>query len=551
MSLLIESTVRVSSVLVLALVAAAVLRMRSAALRHWILAAAIAAAVAMPMLRPIAPSWNLPLDLATAQGPPAPQQLPRAGPRSRDGAPAAAAPTGLAPRRPIDVDRLTGFAWAAGAAVSVLLLIAGFVRVSALVSHADRLVDGPAVQLSHELAGAIGLKRSIRLLESDQPSLPITWGIRHPIILLPRSAREWPADRLRLVLLHELTHVQRADWATQLTAELVRSIYWFNPLVWIAARRLRHESEVACDDGVLNGGVDGAEYAAHLLALARTATARGRGFLGGFPAPAMARPSSLERRFRAMLNVRLNRSPATRPARVAATIAVFLVSVLIAGLGVAQTFSTFSGSVVDSTNRILPGVTLTLVNTQSQAKYQIKSDSAGRFEFVGLPPGDYSWSTQLNGFATLRGTLAVSGRDVQQDLALRVGALEETITIKGGSSTSTAPRQVDVSEPAPRAARAPCTAGPVGGTIKPPRKIRNVDPQYPADLNAARIGGVVILDVAVDASGGVQDVSVLRSPNPGLELAATEAVRQWKFTPTLLNCVPVDMRINVTAAFVP
>ena len=252
-----------------------------------------------------------------------------------------------------------------------------------------------------------------------------------------------------------------------------------------------------------------------------------------------------------MLNRGLNRSPITPPARFGTTIIVLMVTVLIAGFGAAQTFSAFSGSVLDATNRAIPGVTLVLVNGQSQAKYEIRTDGTGRFEFVGLPPGDYTWQAGLPGFATLKGELAVAGRDVQQDLALRVGSLTETITIKGGGSPGAAParRASDVDQIRPQQSN-PCSAGPVGGTIKAPQKIRNVEPRYPADLDAARIGGVVIVELVIDASGDVSDVSVLRSPHPGLELAAVEAVRQWKFTPTLLNCVPVDVRMMVTANFV-
>ena len=103
-----------------------------------------------------------------------------------------------------------------------------------------------------------------------------------------------------------------------------------------------------------------------------------------------------------MLNASTNRSPLTRPARLATTVAVVAVSVLIAGLGAAQTFSTFSGSVLDSTNRVVPRVTVALINTQSQAKYSIQSDGTGRFEFVGLPPGDYLFEANGPGFATRR-----------------------------------------------------------------------------------------------------------------------------------------------------
>ena len=64
-------------------------------------------------------------------------------------------------------------------------------------------------------------------------------------------------------------------------------------------------------------------------------------------------------------------------------------------------------------------------------------------------------------------------------------------------------------------------------------KVADAVPQYPADLNAAKVGGVVILEVLVDVNGNVNDVTVLRSPNPGLEQAAIDAVRQWKYTPDI------------------
>jgi beta-lactamase regulating signal transducer with metallopeptidase domain len=73
-----------------------------------------------------------------------------------------------------------------------------------------------------------------------------------------------------MVLHHEFAHIARHDWCLQICAELARSIYWFHPLVGTAARRLRHESERACDDSVLNSGVEPSEYANLLLDLART-----------------------------------------------------------------------------------------------------------------------------------------------------------------------------------------------------------------------------------------------------------------------------------------
>jgi TonB family protein len=88
----------------------------------------------------------------------------------------------------------------------------------------------------------------------------------------------------------------------------------------------------------------------------------------------------------------------------------------------------------------------------------------------------------------------------------------------------------------------------VGGTVGPPTKMRDVRPVYPPDALAAGIQGVVIIETVIDESGSVSNARVLRSV-PGLDDAALDAVRQWQFTPTLLNGVPVSVVMTVTVNF--
>jgi len=84
--------------------------------------------------------------------------------------------------------------------------------------------------------------------------------------------------------------------------------------------------------------------------------------------------------------------------------------------------------------------------------------------------------------------------------------------------------------------------------MQPPRKVVDVHPLYPALAQSARKEGVVILEAVIDAHGHVESVRVLRSI-PLLDQAAVEAVRQWVFTPTLLNDVPVPVVMTVTVNF--
>jgi hypothetical protein len=129
-------------------------------------------------------------------------------------------------------------------------------------------------------------------------------------VLLPDEAAAWPLDRLRAVLLHEMAHVRRRDWPGHRLADLVCALYWFHPLVWPLARRLRAESEAACDDRVLALGVPAPDYARHLLDVARA--------LGPAAVPpaaiAMARTARLEGRLTMILDPRRPRRAPTRRA---------------------------------------------------------------------------------------------------------------------------------------------------------------------------------------------------------------------------------------------
>lgn len=88
----------------------------------------------------------------------------------------------------------------------------------------------------------------------------------------------------------------------------------------------------------------------------------------------------------------------------------------------------------------------------------------------------------------------------------------------------------------------------VGGQIKEPKKLKSVNPEYPAIAKQARVQGVVILECTISPQGKVTEVKVLRGI-PLLDEAAVTAVKQWVYTPTLLNGVPVPVIMTVTVNF--
>ena len=102
--------------------------------------------------------------------------------------------------------------------------------------------------------------------------------------------------------------------------------------------------------------------------------------------------------------------------------------------------------------------------------------------------------------------------------------------------------------PAPRAPALPAAPVRPGGIVRAPQKLHHVAPEYPAIARAARVSGIVILEALIAEDGSVRDVKVIKSI-PLLDAAAVEAVRQWRFTPTLLNGVPVQVIMSVTVAF--
>src|SRR4029077_5575129 len=124
--------------------------------------------------------------------------------------------------------------------------------------------------LLRQVRGELGVRRPVALVVGGDRAMPMTWGWRRPVILLPAGAEAWPEARRRAVLLHELAHGAPQDYPAQLAAEAVRALYWFNPRVWMAPRRLRIESEHACDDQVLAAGARPSDYAGDPLDIARS-----------------------------------------------------------------------------------------------------------------------------------------------------------------------------------------------------------------------------------------------------------------------------------------
>ena len=99
---------------------------------------------------------------------------------------------------------LPGALWIAGVTISLFVLLVGLGRLAWIASRAQRVVRGPWTELAREIASRYSLRRPVLLLQSDHPTMLVTWGLVRPRVILPRSARDWPEDRARVVLAQSL-----------------------------------------------------------------------------------------------------------------------------------------------------------------------------------------------------------------------------------------------------------------------------------------------------------------------------------------------------------
>ncbi|MDE0506262.1 MAG: redoxin domain-containing protein, partial [Candidatus Poribacteria bacterium] len=355
LAILLDASIK--SVIVLALAAGLNLGLKrsSAAFRHLLWLLAVMSCLCLPVISATLPSWRLPLG---AQAVPSAKAVPgfEGNPSAQLSSTNRQAVTRHAQNPQIDVNHkavgspdtvheafatsasqasgwwnqstlwtYVGIAWGTGMLVVLLPLLTGLIGIWRIARRSRRITDGSLLALARELAGQVGIKRGIRLLQGET-DMPLTWGILRPRVLMPANAENWPTDQQRAVLLHEFSHIQRWDWLTQTIAQISCAIYWFNPLVWVADHRMRLERERACDDHVLTNGCRATDYASQLLEIARTS--RPPAFAAR-AAVAMAQPSWIEKRLRVILATDRNRNPVTKAVVAVSVLAVACLVLLI------------------------------------------------------------------------------------------------------------------------------------------------------------------------------------------------------------------------------
>lgn len=308
--------VKGTAVLLVVLLAAAALRRASAGLRHLVWTGGILAVLLLPLVSLVLP-WQLPVesvrvpavslssgDTGLSEASAGPAEDPTVGAVSRATGARESSTSGIARVTPIE---WLFVIWGLGVIFFLGRLGYGAILARRVLSGAAPLDSPDWTHPLIEAADRLAVARLPLLLTNENVQMPVVCGIVKPAIVVPAEARDWTDRRRRAVLCHELAHIRRLDLPANLFGRLACALYWFNPLIWVAARQLRAESERACDDFVLGVGTRPSEYADHLLQIV--------GVARHAQAPSVAIPIAQRREFEgrmlAILDQDARRDPAS------------------------------------------------------------------------------------------------------------------------------------------------------------------------------------------------------------------------------------------------
>jgi len=469
---------------------------------------------------------------------------------------------------------------AIGIVLRFLWLGFGLVRLRQLRLSA---AVGSTVLVDADLQPNLGTRADVRY--APRLDQPVTFGVRRPVVLLPEALRSQSPDIQRAVIGHELLHVQRRDWAWLIVEEIAVCFFWFHPAAWWLTSRIQLAREEVVDElAILLTGRRKA-YVEALLAFADTTSV--------LPTAAFARRRHLFRRISLV-----SKEDVMSSRQIVASCAAMA---LIVGMGSWYAVSAFPlhDSVQSVSERqVGPGPLerrAKAVTPENPIPRRIHYEAPLLPDTVGATGGTLIVKLTLDDVGRVAEARAVEilvqgndfkvnagGDDIRAQVASTVrgmpadtrSAAHEAATAFLDAALSSVrqwrydpPAEAPLSFTVPvRIGKAPeimafKSAGPalkneiatsddgalrVDGNIKAPTKIRDVRPVYPPIARAANVTGVVILEVRIGADGRVEQAHVIRSI-PLLDEAALDAVKQWEFTPTLMNgqAVPITMTTTV------
>ncbi|HVT48344.1 MAG TPA: M56 family metallopeptidase [Vicinamibacterales bacterium] len=395
---------------------------------------------------------------------------------------------------------IAGLVLVAGMAVRATWLAMGLLRLRR-VRIAARELNPPPPAIAN-LEAALGVKA--RWFSTDAVAVAATYGVRHPVVLLPPADLGRADAALRAIAGHELCHVARRDWLRRIGEEVVRTALWYHPAIWFLIDRIRLCREQVVDAEVIVMTGDRRAYAEALIESAAT--------LSDPPlAPAWLQARHLRAR---IVSIAAAGGPMSRTRFLSSAAALVVV------LAAACTWSACAFPSHDDQG--------TAVAPSPAAGSAAASSTRAPTE--GVPPaaGDASMSAEPS-----TATHATS---------------------EAASATAQHGRREVSSSPRPRtavdAADVP-SAYTIGNGVISPRVVSMVKPQYTPDAIKAKIAGDVWIEAVVDAHGAPTNLRVTRSLDTvyGLDQEALKAAQQWKFKPGLKDGESVPVKVTLVLEF--
>ncbi len=339
----IDISIKAAIVCAVAMLATLSMRRASANARSMVWVFTLVILLALPLGRVVSPVWNLPVipEVSTWFGRGVATEalvLPdekvidaqdeRAFPSAgRSGS--AAAGAGLADGWEVSAI----LAWLAGAVLALCWLAVRTVLGRRIIRRCEA-ADEAWADLLAETAARLGLRRRVRLFESCEIGAAVTVGAINPAIVVPAGSAGWPAAKRRYILSHELAHIKRRDGLVEVLAIVVKSVYWFNPFVWLAVKAARIERERDCDDAVLAGGARPSDYALFLMDIAADlGTPRGP----AWQLSTISQGSNLKERIMCILDPKIDRN---RGRRRAGIVSCFVVAAIVLPLSISGVWRT-------------------------------------------------------------------------------------------------------------------------------------------------------------------------------------------------------------------
>lgn len=552
--------IKATVLLVLACILIPRLHSRSAAERHLLWIVTSAAASILPLLERVLPAWRPDWAADVAAMLPIAFDTIGAWPASQ-GTGVVVRATGL--EQDGWISGAIAGVWLVGMLFAAAFLTVQFVRLRRTRASAERVYDPRLLGLLDAAAHAVGVRPRPLLLQASSQPIPITWGVHHACILLPACAATWSDERLRAVFSHELAHIRRRDWLLHVLAEGVCAIYWLHPFFWLAKRQLHREAERAADDVVLSLGIDGHDYATHLVEIVR-----GSRRLSPAPTIAMARAADLPARIASLLRASTNRHAVARTHVLRAVAMAVLIGIPAGAFAVPAVASNIQVRTANLPMALLAAISPVL-DAPATAVRNVRPAMAGDGKEIVAPevieyttPPLYSDEARergIEGVVVVRTRVELDGRVAQPRVVTGLGhgldqnalvALRQWRFRPGARNGVPAALDTDVEiEFSLRQERlneliANDMATQVGPDVTPPRAV--LTPRPPPSSGAH---GTVALDVVLLEDGRPRIIRILQSVSRELDEVAVQTFERWRFSPAMKNGAPVKVRLTAEVNF--